>query len=167
MLAYFPTLMFTDPIVTEFNDGTFRAHCSFTYSEAIKRKGKFFIKLSLNNNLFDFQYAFKIPNTFLETKNKNDLYIKTKLCQSLMSHKPQKILQYQTLVSNISVTGSRMLLIKKQFIQLLVDLVENNNIFPQMEIVLKSGKEIEVEIPNLTTKMLTKRIEFLVFYEKF
>ena len=54
---------------------------------------------------------------------------------------------------------------KKNIIQLLNELAENNIIQNAVEIILKSGKKKDQLIQNLTLSDITRRIKYLKFYE--
>ena len=59
-----------------------------------------------------------------------------------------------------------MIQIKKSIIQLLNKLVENQIIHHKLEIVVKSGKNKDHLIQNLTTSDITRRIRYIKFHEK-
>lgn len=65
----------------------------------------------------------------------------------------------------INLRNNQLIQIKKNIIQLLNELTENNIIQNEVEIVLKSGKRKDQLIQNLTISDITRRIKYLKFYE--
>ena len=66
---------------------------------------------------------------------------------------------------SISIPNNHLIQIKKNIIKLLNELVGNNIIQNKIEIELKSGKNKDHLIQNLTTLDITWRIKYIKFHE--
>ena len=87
--------------------------------------------------------------------------------KSLAVSKPEKTLDLEEFFSLINLRNNQLIKIKKNIIQLLNELTENNIIQNTVEIILKSGKKKDRLIRNLTLSDITRRIKYLKFYEIF
>jgi hypothetical protein len=85
--------------------------------------------------------------------------------KSLAVSKPEKTLDLEEFFILINLRNNQLIKIKKNIIQLLNELAENNIIQNTVEIVLKSGKKKDQLIRNLTLSDITRRIKYLKFYE--
>lgn len=56
-----------------------------------------------------------------------------------------------------------MVQIKKEFLQLLKELVEQKYIEPGLQIIYKNGNKKELKIERLTTSIINRRIQCLKF----
>jgi hypothetical protein len=77
----------------------------------------------------------------------------------------QKKLDIQELFERVSVSNSRMVRVKEKLIQLLQELVENKSLRPEIQIISKGGKKKHVQLKNLTSSIITRRIKYLKFNE--
>lgn len=77
----------------------------------------------------------------------------------------QKKLDIQELFERVSVSNSRMVRVKEKLIQLLQELVENKSLRPEIQIISKGGKKKHVQLKNLTSSSITRRIKYLKFNE--
>ena len=85
--------------------------------------------------------------------------------KSLAVSKLEKTLDLEEFFILINLRNNQLIKIKKNIIQLLNELAENNIIQNTVEIVLKSGKKKDQLIRNLTLSDITRRIKYLKFYE--
>ena len=106
-----------------------------------------------------------LSNSFLSIKNKSDLSLKYQLMSSLAVQNQQKTFNLQELFSQISVSNTRMIQIKKDLIQLLQELNQQQFIKSKLYLISKDGKENEMHIENLTTLALNRRIHYLKLSE--
>jgi hypothetical protein len=74
-------------------------------------------------------------------------------------------LDIQELFERVRVSNSRMVQIKEKLIQLLQELVKEKSLRPEIQIISKSGKKKYVQIQNLTSSSITRRIQYLKFNE--
>lgn len=98
-------------------------------------------------------------------EHKNDLRLKLLLIQSLSVKDLQKKLDIQKLFERVRISNSRMVQIKEKLIQLLQELVEEKSLRPEIQVISKSGKKKYVQIKNLTSSSITRRIKYLKFNE--
>ena len=103
---------------------------------------------------------FILPKPFLRYRSKNDLKLKLKLIQSLVVQDQKKKFDIQELFDPISLSSSRMVQIKTDFVQLLQELVLNIN---ELEIIYKNGKESQITVEKLTANQINRRIRYLKF----
>lgn len=85
--------------------------------------------------------------------------------KSLAVSEREKILDLKEFFNTISLPNTALIQIKKSLIQLLSELVENRILQDEVKILLKSGKERDQLIKNLTTSDITRRIKYLKFHE--
>jgi hypothetical protein len=138
----------------------------FPYVECENPSGKLWvIEILVAKELFYFSYPFKLSKSFLYSANKNDLRLKVRIIKSLAVSKPEKTLDLEEFFILINLRNNQLIKIKKNIIQLLNELAENNIIQNAVEIVLKSGKKKDQLIQNLTLSDITRRIKYIKFYE--
>ena len=71
----------------------------------------------------------------------------------------------QELFERVRVSNSRMVQIKEKLIQLLQELVEEKSLRPEIQIISKSGNKTYIQIQNLTSSSINRRIKYLEFNE--
>lgn len=168
LIRYFKQLQNLDPIVKEFSDKSFRNYICFPYVECNNSSGNSWsIKIFITEELFYFPYPFQVPKSFLISTHKNDLRLKIRLMKSLAVPKREKILDLDEFFNIVNVPNKHLIQIKENIIQLLNELVENQIIDNKVQILLKTGKKKDLLIEKLTTSVITRRIKYIKFYEKF
>jgi hypothetical protein len=85
--------------------------------------------------------------------------------KSLAVSEREKTLDLQEFFNPINSRNTDLVQIKKKIIQLFNELVENEIIQNEVEIILKSGKNKDHLIQNLTTSDITRRIKYIQFHE--
>jgi hypothetical protein len=166
LIIYFYQLQKLDPIIKIFSKRAFRSYVCFPYVECENPCGNsWFIEVLAAEELFCFPYPFQLPKSFLVSTRKNDLRLKVKFMQSLACSEQSKLLDLQEFFNRINVRNNQLIQIKKRIIQLLNELVENKIIHNEVIIQLKSGKKKNLLINTLTTSEITRRIEYIKFYE--
>jgi hypothetical protein len=166
LISYFKQLHKLDPIVKEFSDGAFRSYVCFPYADCTNPSGKsWVVEVLAVEELFSFPYPFQLPKSFLRSVSKNDLRLKVRLMKSLAVSDRGKILDLEEFFNTINVRNDPLVQIKKNLIRLLSELVENEIIQNEVEVILKSGKEKDRLIKNLTTSDITRRIKYIQLHE--
>ena len=166
LLFYFSQLQKLDPIVRVFSNMAFRSYVCFPYVDCANPSGKsWVIEVLVVEELFCFPYPFQLPKSFLNSANKHDLRLKVRLMKSLAVSGREKRLDLQEFFNPINYQNTALVHIKKNIIKLLNKLVENEIIQNEVEIVLKSGKNKDHLIQNLTTSDITRRIKYIKFHE--
>ena len=167
LIRYFKQLQKLDPIVKEFSDRAFRSYACFPYVGCENPSGNSWsIEVFAPEVLFYFPYPFQLPKSFMVSTCKNDLQLKLRLMKSLAVHEQAKILDLEEFFDRVNVLNNQLIKIKKSIIQLLNELAENKTIRNGVVVVLKSGKKKDQCIKNLTTSDITRRIQYIKFYEK-
>jgi len=115
--------------------------------------------------LYTFPYPFAFPKSFLRYQHKNDLRLKVRLIQSFVRKDQKKTFDLEELFNQVSVSISRMLQIKKEFVQLLKELVEQKFIEPELQIIYKNGKQRQIILEELTLNRINRRIRYVKFNE--
>jgi hypothetical protein len=126
------------------------------------------VEVLVAEELFSFPYPFQLPKSFLNSANKHDLRLKVKLMKSLAVSEREKRLDLQEFFNKVSISipNNHLIQMKKNIIRLLNELVGNNILQNKIEIELKSGKNKDHLIQNLTTSDITRRIKYIKFHEK-
>ena len=166
LLFYFYQLQKLDPIGKVFSNMAFRSYVCFPYLDCANPSGKsWMIEVLVVEELFCFPYPFQLPKSFLNSANKHDLRLKVRLMKSLAVSDQKKRLDLEEFFNPINVRNTDLVQIKKNLIQLLSELVEYKIIQNNVEIVLKSGKNKDHLIQNLTTSDITRWIKYIQFHE--
>ena len=166
LIGYFKQLHKLDPIVKEFSDGGFRSYVCFLYAECGNPSTKaWIVEVFAAEELFWFPYPFKLPKSFLVSRQKNDLRLKVQFIKALAVNDQEKLLDLQEFFNTINVSNKRLIGIKENIIKLLKELVEDQIIHNQLEILLKNGKKKDVSIKYLTASDITRRVKYLKFTE--
>ena len=84
--------------------------------------------------------------------------------KSLAVSKPEKTLDLEEFFISINLRNNQLIKIKKNIIQLLNELAENNIIQNAVKVLLKSSKKDQF-IQNLTFSTIIRRIKYLKFYK--
>lgn len=166
LIFYFSQLQKLDPIVKVFSNMAFRSYVCFPYVDCSNPSGKsWVVDILVAEELFYFPYPFRLPKSFLYSRSKNDLRLKVRLMGWLTVSGQKKILNLEEFFNAINVRNDSLILIKKNLIQLLIELVENKIIQNDVEIVLKSDKKKYHLIKNLTVSDITRRIKYIQLHE--
>ena len=166
LILYFYQLQKLDPIVKVFSDKAFRSYVCFPYVKCNNPSGKsWVVEVLVAEELFSFPYPFQLPKSFLRSGSKNDLRLKVCLMKSLAVNDQKKRLDLEEFFNTINVRNDPLIQIKKNIIQLLSELVENKIIQDEVKVILKSGKEKDRLIENLTTSDITRRIKYIQLHE--
>jgi hypothetical protein len=166
LIVYFYQFQKLDPIVKVFSNMAFRSYVCFPYVDYANPSGKSWVlEVLVVEELFCFPYPFRLPKSFLRSGSKNDLRLKVRLMKSLAVSNQKKILDLEEFFNTINVRNDPLIQIKKNLIRLLNELVENEIIQNEVLIVLKSYKNKDRLIQNLTTSDITRRIKYIQFHE--
>lgn len=85
--------------------------------------------------------------------------------KSLVVSDQKKILNLEEFFNAINVPNDSLILIKKNLIQLLIELVESKIIQNEVKIILKSDKKKYHLIENLTASDITRQIKYIQLHE--
>lgn len=166
LLFYFSQLQRLDPIIKVFSNMAFRSYVCFPYVDCANPSGNsWIIEVLVVEELFSFTYPFRLPKSFLCSESKNDLRLKVRLMKSLAVRNQKKTLDLEEFFNTINVRNDPLIKIKKNLIRLLNELVNNEIIHNKVEIVLKSRKNKNHLIKNLTISDITRRIKYIQFRE--
>ena len=168
LIMYFEKLQKLDPIIKRFSNKAFRSYVCFPYVECTNPSGKsWVIEVLIAEELFCFPYPFQLPTSFLSSVSKNDLRLKVRLIKSLAVSNQEKTLNLEEFFNRTNIRNDQLIRIKKNIIQLFKKLVENKIIQNEIKIILKSGKNKDLLIKNITTSDITRRIKYVRFQEIF
>jgi hypothetical protein len=166
LILYFYQLQKLDPILKVFSSRGFRSYVCFPYVECENPSGKsWVIEILTAEELFCFPYPLQLPKSFLCSVNKNDLRLKVRIMKSLAVSEPEKTLDLEEFFNAINLRNNQLIQVKKNILQLLTELVENNLIHNEVKILLKSGRKKNRLIKFLTTPDITRRIKQVKFHE--
>lgn len=166
LLFYFSQLQRLEPIIKVFSNMAFRSYVCFPYIDCANPSGNsWIIEVLVVEELFSFPYPFRLPKSFLRSESRNDLRLKVRLMKSLAVRNQKKTLDLEEFFNTINVRNDPLIKIKKNLIRLLNELVDNEIIHNKIEIVLKSRKNKNHLIQNLTISDITRRIKYIQFRE--
>ena len=166
LLFYFSQLQKLDPIIKVFSNMAFRSYVCFPFIDCANPSGKsWIIEVLVVEELFCFSYPFQLPKSFLYSRSKNDLRLKVRLMKSLAVNNEKKILDLEDFFNTMNIRNDPLIQLKKNLIQLLNELVEKKIIQNKVVLILKSQKNKDHLIQNLTTSDITRRIKYIQFHE--
>ena len=166
LIFYFSQLQKLDPIVKVFSSRAFQSYVCFPYVDCANPSGKsWVIEVLVAEELFCFPYPFQLPKLFFRSRSKNDLRLKVRLMKALAVRGREKKLDLVEFFNPINVRNTQLIQIKKSIIKLLKELVETKIICNEVEIIFKSGRKKSQLIQKLTASDVTRRIQYIKFYE--
>ena len=114
----------------------FRSYVYFPYVDCANSSGNsWIIEVLVVEELFSFLYPFRLPKSFLRSESRNDLWLKVRLMKSLAVRNQKKTLDLEEFFNTINVRNDPLIIIKKNLIRLLNELVDNQIIHNKVEIV--------------------------------
>lgn len=125
----------------------------------VKKEGRFLIvRMSILKQIYDYQYPFLLPRSFLCYKNRYDLYIKIEILRVLAVKDRKKILHLDNFLNKFSVSNRKK---KEMKILLVTYLNELKEFFePTFSILNKNGNIFETKKLTLTLIQKAKIISF-------
>jgi hypothetical protein len=146
------------PLVKNFSNHEFQSFVIFPTINVIKR-GKFLVvQMSMAKQLFDYQYPFVLPRSFLYYKSKYDLQVKLELLQSFCSLSQKKEIYIKKFLHQFSIPNKQIKIIKKLFVMALNDLDEF--IEPNFEITKTNGSVFKTDKITLRNIKQSRIISF-------
>jgi hypothetical protein len=168
MIEYFRQLHKMDPIIETFLDGQFRLFATFLYSGVEKISNRWFVRIYIIEDLYDYNYPFVLSNSFRNYKNTTDCFLKTQLINTISVESTQKIFYLSQFLEQLKLSSKKIIKIKQDLIFLIKELVEQRIIQSNIKIIYKSinSQDLDLDRNKLNIKQLTKRVNYLLFYEK-
>ena len=170
MIEYFRQLHKTDPIIETFSDGQFRLFATFLYSGVEKQSNRWFVRIYIIEDLYSYNYPFVLSNSFRNYKNTTDCFLKTQLINTISVEGTQKIFYLSQYLEQLKLSSKQIVKIKQDFIFLIEELVEQKVIQSNIKFIYKSSNsqdlELDLDQNKLNIKQLTKRVDYLIFYER-
>jgi hypothetical protein len=170
MIEYFRQLHKMDPIIETFSDGQFRLFATFLYSGVQKQSNRWFVRIYIIEDLYGYNYPFVLSNSFQNYKNKTDCFLKTQLINTISVETTQKIFYLSQFLEQLKLPSKEIVKIKQDLILLIEELVDQKVIKSNIKIIYKSSKRqdlnLDLDQNKLNIKQLTKRVDYLLFYER-
>jgi len=164
--GYFNQLHKNDPIIQQFQDGSFRIFATFLYSSVYKKSNRWFVRIYINEDLYQHVYPFLLSKSFRNYNNKTDCILKLKLIRSISIKSTKKVFYLSQFIEQLKLSGCRVVNVKQDLIFLIQEIVEEGLIQSKLELVYKNGNIEQLDQDQLTIKKLNTRVKYLVFYEK-
>lgn len=168
MIEYFRQLHKTDPIIETFSDGQFRLFATFLYSGVEKQSNRWFVRIYIIEDLYSYNYPFVLSNSFRNYKNTTDCFLKTQLINTISVEATQKIFYLSQFLEQLKLSSKQIVKIKQDFIFLIEELVEQKVIRSNIKFIYKSSnnQDLNLDQNKLNSRQLTKKVDYLMFYEK-
>ena len=148
------------PLVNDFSFHQFESY-PIIGPLKVQKQGRFLIvRMSILKQIYDYQYPFLLPRSFLSYTNRYDLYIKIEILRVLAVKDRKKILHLDNFLNNFSVSNTK----KKEMKILLVTYLNQLKEFfePTFVILNKNG---EIFQTNKLTLNLIKKAKIIHFSE--
>ena len=137
------------PLVIDFSSDEFESH-PIIGGVKVRKKGKFLmVGISIAKLLYNYQYPFVLPTSFLCYKNRYDLHVKIEILRAFCSRDIKKQINLENFLKQFSVPNRQVKQIKILLLKGLHELQQF--IQPSFVITKKNGNLIE-------TKQLTLRV---------
>lgn len=163
---YFSQLHKNDPIVEQFQDGSFRIFATFLCSSVYKKSNRWFVRIYINEDLYQHVYPFLLSKSFRNYDNKTDCILKLKLIRSISVKSTKKVFYLSQFIEQLKLSGRRIANVKQDLIFLIKEIVQQGIIQSRLELVHKNGDIQQLDQNQLTIKILNTKVKYLVFYEK-
>ncbi len=114
--------------------------------------------MSILKQIYDYQYPFLLPRSFLYCKNRYDLYVKIEILRVLALKDRKKIFHLDNYLNNFSVSNRKK---KEMRILLVTYLNELKEFFePTFSILNKNGDKVKTKKLTFTLIQKAKIISF-------
>ena len=121
---------------------------SFPYVDIQKQGNSWFVKLAISQLLYDYDYPFSFPTTFLTSKNTYDLEIKLKLIQATSTTLLEKVFYLEVFLEQFNISTSKRAIIKKDIVKAFNQL-QTAGIIKNYYRLIKKSRQIQ-EVDTLT-----------------
>jgi hypothetical protein len=163
---YFNKLHEIDPIIEQFEDGSFRIYATFLYSGVYKKSNRWFVRVYIHEALYRYAYPFMLSRSFRNYKNKSDCLLKLTLIQAISMKATKKVFYLSNFLKQLKLSGTRIVNVKQNLIFLIQEAIQHRIIQNKLELVYTNGTIQSLEHHQLTIKKLNRRVKYLIFYEK-
>jgi len=165
-LEYFSQLHKIDPIIEQFENGSFRIFAIFLYSGVYKKSNRWVVRVYVHETLYRYPYPFTLSKSFRNYKNKTDCLLKLTLIQAISVKNTKKVFHLSQFLEQLKFSGNHIVNIKQDLIFLIQEVVQQSIIQSKLELVYKNGSIQHLDQDQLTIKKLNRRIKHLIFHEK-
>ena len=162
-ISLFYSFQRAEPLITYFTDSHFQSILGFPYLNIQKQSNSWVVKVAMSKLLYDYNYPFKFPSTFLTYQNSYDLRIKLKIIDSLSTVTLEKVFHAELFLKHFNVSASKKANIKKTIVKLFDQLQRVGIIKNHYKLIKKSNLIAHV---NLLTPLLLGQAKTIYFYEK-
>ena len=152
----------TEPLINYFTESHFQSVLSFPYLDIQKQGNSWFVKIAISQLLYDYQYPFSFPTTFLIYKNIYDLQIKLKLIEAISTIPLKKVFYVEVFLDQFNISTSKKSIIKKDIVKVFNQLQTAGIIKNHYRLIKKSQQIQEVDT---LTQVLVGQTNRIYFYE--
>ena len=152
----------TEPLINYFTESHFQSILSFPYVDIKKQGNSWIVKLAISQLLYDYDYPFAFPTTFLIYKNIYDLQIKLKVIEAISTIPLKKVFYTEVFLGQFNVSKSKRSIIKKDIVKVFNQLQTAGIIKNHYRLIKKSQQIQEV---NTLTQLLVGQANRIYFYE--
>jgi len=152
----------TEPLINYFTETHFQSILSFLYVDVQKQGKSWVVKLAISQLLYDYDYPFSFPITFLIYKNIYDLQIKRKLIEAISTIPLKKVFYVEVFLDQFNISTSKRSIIKKDIVKVFNQLQTAGVIKNYYKLIKKSQQIQEVDT---LTHLLVGQTNRIYFYE--
>ena len=165
-LEYFSQLHKVDPIIEQFENGSFRIFATFLFSSVYKKSNRWVVRVYIHEALYQYAYPFMLSKSFRNYNNKTDCLLKLTLVQAISVKTTKKVFHLSQFLEQLKLSGNQIVNTKQDLIFLIQEIVQQTIIQSKLELVYKNGNTQYLDQDQLTLNKLNRRIKHLIFYEK-
>lgn len=152
----------TEPLINYFTESHFQSILSFPYLDIQKQGNSWVVKLAISQLLYDYDYPFSFPSTFLIYKNIYDLQIKLKLIEAISTVPLKKVFYVEVFLDQFNISTSKKSIIKNDIVKVFNQLQTAGIIKNHYRLIKKSQQIQEVDT---LTQLLVGQTNRIYFYE--
>lgn len=165
ILEFFRQLYKLDPIIEQFEDGTFRIFTTFLHSGVYKKSNRWFVLIYIIEDLNQYAYPFLLSKSFQNYNNQADCILKLQLIKAISVKGTKKIFHLSDFLEQIKLSNKKIVKVKQDLIFLIQEVVQEEIIQSKIRFVHKNNHIQDLDQDKLNPKQLNRRIKYLIFYE--
>ena len=162
-LDFLSSLMNLPPLVKKFSDREFRKSVIFPYVKIRKKNRKWMVSIAIVEELYLTDYPFQLPESFIVQTDLQTQRVHFAIIESYCQKGIVKLFPISQFLSSFKLSNQHRYKIKKSIIQSFHEMEDNKLICNNYKLVFMNDNNQIVD--RLQVKFLTKKLNFIEFYE--
>lgn len=136
-LEYFSHLHKSEPILEQFENGSFRIFATLLFSGVYKKSNCWVVRVYVQEALSQYAYPFMLSKSFRNYNNKTDCLLKLTLIQAISVKTTKKVFHLSQFLEQLKFSGNQIVNIKQDLIFLIQEVVQQTIIRSKLKLVYK------------------------------